>query len=76
MKIFIDTADLNEIKELASWGVIDGATTNPTLVKKSGRSFDEIINGNIMQNIENTYYVVNSAEEAIDIAFELIKTKD
>jgi len=44
MKIFIDTADLDEIKELASWGIIDGATTNPTLVKRSGRSFEEIIN--------------------------------
>jgi transaldolase len=44
MKIFIDTADLDEIRELASWGVIDGVTTNPTLVKKSGLSFSEIIN--------------------------------
>ena len=44
MKIFIDTADLDEIRELASWGVIDGATTNPTLVKKSGRPFNEIVN--------------------------------
>ena len=43
MKIFIDTADLDEIREIASWGVIDGATTNPTLVKRSGRSFKEII---------------------------------
>jgi len=43
MKIFIDTADLDEIKELASWGVIDGVTTNPTLVAKSGRSFKEIV---------------------------------
>ncbi len=43
MKIFIDTADLDEIRELASWGVIDGVTTNPTLVAKSGRSFNEIL---------------------------------
>jgi len=43
MKIFIDTANLDEIKELASWGVIDGVTTNPTLVAKSGRSFKEIV---------------------------------
>ena len=43
MKIFVDTADLDEIKELASWGIIDGVTTNPTLVKRSGRSFNEII---------------------------------
>lgn len=43
MKIFIDTADLDEIRELASWGVIDGVTTNPTLMAKSGRSFKEIV---------------------------------
>ena len=43
MKIFVDTADLNEIKELASWGILDGATTNPSLVAKTGKNFDEII---------------------------------
>jgi len=43
MKIFVDTADLDEIRELASWGIIDGVTTNPTLVARSGRSFKEII---------------------------------
>jgi len=43
MKLFIDTADLNEIRELASWGVIDGVTTNPTLLAKSGFSFQEIL---------------------------------
>ena len=43
MKIFIDTADLDEIREIASWGIIDGVTTNPTLVAKSGRSFNEIL---------------------------------
>jgi len=43
MKIFIDTANLDEIRELASWGIIDGVTTNPTLVAKSGRSFKEIV---------------------------------
>ncbi|HDO19414.1 MAG TPA: fructose-6-phosphate aldolase [Thermoplasmatales archaeon] len=43
MKIFIDTADLDEIRELASWGVIDGVTTNPTLIAKTGKSFKEIV---------------------------------
>ena len=43
MKIFVDTADLDEIRELASWGIIDGVTTNPTLVARSRRSFNEII---------------------------------
>jgi transaldolase len=43
MKLFIDTADLNEIKEIASWGILDGVTTNPTLLAKSGRSFQDVI---------------------------------
>jgi transaldolase len=43
MKLFIDTADLNEIKEIASWGVLDGVTTNPTLLAKSGRSLQDVI---------------------------------
>ena len=46
------------------------------LIKGTGGCVDEIINGNVMQNIENTYYIVNSAEEAVDKAFDLIKTKD
>ena len=43
MKIFIDSADINEIKEVASWGILDGVTTNPTLVCKTGRSFQECV---------------------------------
>ena len=35
MKIFIDSAELNEIKKACEWGVIDGATTNPSLIKKA-----------------------------------------
>jgi len=44
------------------------------LIKGTGGCVDEIINGNIMQHVESTYYVVNSAEEAVDKAFELIDT--
>lgn len=39
MKLFLDTANLNEIKEIAGWGVLDGVTTNPTLVAKEGVDF-------------------------------------
>lgn len=35
MKIFIDTADIDEIREACSWGIVDGATTNPTLIKQA-----------------------------------------
>ncbi len=39
MKFFIDTADVNEIKEAESLGILDGVTTNPTLISKTGRPF-------------------------------------
>ena len=35
MKIFLDSANLDHIKEAASWGIVDGVTTNPTLIKKA-----------------------------------------
>ncbi|MEO0071818.1 MAG: fructose-6-phosphate aldolase [candidate division WOR-3 bacterium] len=43
MKIFIDSADVTEIREVASWGILDGVTTNPTLVAKTGREMRECI---------------------------------
>ena len=43
MKFFVDTADVNEIKELAATGLLDGVTTNPSLIVKSGRDFKETI---------------------------------
>ncbi len=43
MKFFIDTADVNEIKEADSLGILDGVTTNPTLISKTGRPFKETI---------------------------------
>jgi transaldolase len=43
MKFFVDTADVAEIRELAATGLVDGVTTNPTLVAKAGRNFREIV---------------------------------
>jgi transaldolase len=43
MKFFIDTADVNEIKEAESLGILDGVTTNPTLISRTGRPFKETI---------------------------------
>jgi len=43
MKLFIDSANLEEIREAASWGIIDGVTTNPTLVAKEGKDFTQLI---------------------------------
>jgi len=43
MKFFIDTANIDEIREAHSMGMVDGVTTNPSLIAKEGRDFEEII---------------------------------
>lgn len=43
MKFFVDTADIGEIRELAASGLLDGVTTNPSLVAKTGRDFFDIL---------------------------------
>lgn len=63
MKFFIDTANINEIKEAASYGLLDGVTTNPSLVAKEGKNFrqllDEIlkiVDGPISAEVVSTDY--------------------
>ncbi|MEW6196223.1 MAG: fructose-6-phosphate aldolase [Bacteroidota bacterium] len=43
MKFFIDTANIDQIKEAASYGLLDGVTTNPSLVAKEGKNFRELL---------------------------------
>lgn len=43
MEIFLDTANLEQIKLANSWGIIDGVTTNPSLIAKEGRKFEEVV---------------------------------
>ena len=61
MKIFLDTADIGEIREAASFGILDGVTTNPSLVAKEGRDFFtvlreivSIVNGPISAEVTST----------------------
>lgn len=61
MKLFLDTANLDELKKAAAWGVVDGVTTNPTLIAKEGRPTEEqirkiceIINGDISAEVVAT----------------------
>ncbi len=61
MKFFIDTADLKEIRELAEWGIIEGATTNPTLLSRQEgnpieilREICEIVNGPVSAEVVST----------------------
>lgn len=63
MKIFIDTANIKEIKDAASMGLLDGVTTNPSLVAKEGRNFHEllkeicsIVKGDISAEVVSTEY--------------------
>lgn len=44
MKLFIDTANLDEIREINAWGILDGVTTNPTLIAKEGVDFEDRVN--------------------------------
>lgn len=43
MKLFVDTGDIEEVKKAADWGVLDGVTTNPTLIAKNGKPFKETV---------------------------------
>jgi transaldolase len=61
MKFFLDTANLDELKKGASWGIVDGVTTNPTLIAKEGREISEqirmicdIVDGDISAEVVQT----------------------
>lgn len=43
MKFFVDTANIDEIKQAVAWGQVDGVTTNPSLVAKEGRDFKQVV---------------------------------
>ncbi len=43
MKLFIDTGDIEEVKKASEWGILDGVTTNPTLIAKAGKGFKETV---------------------------------
>jgi len=77
MKFFIDTANIDEIKELAELGLVDGVTTNPSLVAKTGKDFKEtlkeicsIIPGSVSAEVAATSYeeMLKEAEELCKIA--------
>ena len=43
MKLFVDTGDVEEVKKAADWGILDGVTTNPSLIAKNGKPFKETV---------------------------------
>src|SRR5215510_6099218 len=61
MKFFLDTANLDELKKGASWGIVDGVTTNPSLIAKEGRPIEDqvrlicdIVDGDISAEVVST----------------------
>ncbi|SNS63477.1 transaldolase [Anaerovirgula multivorans] len=75
MKLFIDTANIDEIKEIASWGILEGVTTNPSLIAKEGRVFKEVIKEitEIVDGPISAEVVSLKAEEMVQEAEELVK---
>ncbi|SHL27872.1 fructose-6-phosphate aldolase [Roseibium suaedae] len=78
MKFFVDTAETAEIQELAATGLLDGVTTNPSLIAKSGRDFKEVIaeickitEGDVSAEVAATDY-----EGMMKEALELVKIAD
>ncbi len=78
MKFFIDTADVNEIREAESLGILDGVTTNPTLVSKTGRPFRETIEEicSIVKGPVSAEVVSTDAEGIIKEGRDLSKIAD
>lgn len=75
MKIFIDTANINEIKEANTWGIIDGVTTNPSLIAKEGRDLQEVINEicNIVDGPISAEVISLESDKMVEEAMELVK---
>lgn len=69
MQFFLDTANLDQIKEAASWGIIDGVTTNPSLVSKENMKFEELIK-EICRTVPGPVSVESVSTRAEDIIVE------
>lgn len=75
MKIFLDTANVEQIKEAASWGILDGVTTNPTLMATEKRAYDEIVKDivTIVDGPISAEAVCTTADEIVKEAMALSK---
>lgn len=76
MKIFVDTAKIEEIRKVKEWGILDGVTTNPTLLAQTGKPWKEAaleILREIPDKPVSLEVLATSSEEMIKEAFELVK---
>jgi transaldolase len=69
MRIFIDSADIREIREVAAWGILDGCTTNPSLVCKTGRPFKDCVR-DILKTVEGPVSVEAMSPDAAGMISE------
>ncbi|KNF09747.1 putative transaldolase Tal [Gottschalkia purinilytica] len=78
MKLFIDTANIDEIREINDWGVICGVTTNPSLIAKEGRDFKEVIKEitSIVDGPISAEVISLKSDEMVKEAEELVKIHD
>lgn len=75
MKIFIDTANIEEIKEINEWGILAGVTTNPSLIAKEGRDFKEVIKEitEIVDGDISAEVIATDTKGMVEEARELVK---
>ncbi|MGQ2869307.1 transaldolase family protein, partial [Leptospira santarosai] len=81
MELYLDTANIDEIKEIASYGLVDGVTTNPSIIAKSGRNFKEVIkeicaivSGPVSAEVLSTKFdgMMKEALELVEIAENVV----
>ena len=75
MKFFIDTAEIDDIIELNSLGIVDGVTTNPSLILKSNRQITDVIRAisDVVDGPVSAEVVSQKAEDMIAEGLELLK---
>lgn len=75
MKLFIDTANVEEIKRVSKWGILDGVTTNPSLIAKEGRDIKEVVEEicSIVDGPISAEVISLNSEEMVEEAKELVK---
>jgi Transaldolase len=75
MKFFLDSADINEITEINKTGIIDGITTNPSLIAKTGQNFIDVISEitNIVNGPISAEVIATNSKEMIQEGQKLAK---
>lgn len=78
MKIFMDTANVQEISEFVDWGIVYGVTTNPSLVAKTGKTKEEIIPkiASLVEGPVSAEVISTECEKMVKEAHELVKIAD